>query len=335
MTEVQKKPAYVMTAEEVLDLKIKEIPMLCSPILQRVGVASLCGGSDGGKSFLCLCIAIAICTDDNEIIGLKLSKKFGSVIIVCTEDTAEDICVRLTLLLGDRKLNEGKLRFIFESENVPRRLKEELDRQPADLVIMDTFGDLFSGNLNDSIEVRKFLRPYKDIAKDKKCLILFCHHIGKGKENNLSPNKNDVLGSQAIESACRTVLMLRKRVDTKRILTVVKGNNISEELKNKGMVLDFDPGSGFKPTGDTVNFDEQESTDKSDDPNRESLEKGVVDLYPELKSYAKVADALRKEGYKIDKNKVGKLWKENRPSVQNPKENDGTDDSIIDENKQK
>ena len=333
MTEVQKKPAYVMTAEEVLELKIKEIPMLCTPILQRVGVASLCGGSDGGKSFLCLCIAIAICTDDNEIIGLKLSKKFGSVIIVCTEDTAEDICVRLTLLLGDKKLNGGKLRFIFESENVPRRLKEELDRQPADLVIMDTFGDLFSGNLNDSIEVRKFLRPYKDIAKDKKCLILFCHHIGKGKESNLSPNKNDVLGSQAIESACRTVLMLRKRADTKRILTVVKGNNIPEELKNKGMVLDFGPKTGFKATGDMVNF-EEECNDKEEDSGKASLEQGVADLYPKLKSYAKVADALRKAGYKIDKNKVGKLWKENRPSVPKPKENDGTDESIINESKE-
>jgi RecA-family ATPase len=254
MTKVKDKPSYLMTAEEVLNLKVKQVPMLCSPILQKVGVASLCGSSDGGKSFLGLNICTAICSDDDEIIGLKIQKEHCSAIIVCTEDAAEDICVRLTALLGDRKLKEGKLRFIFETENLVKKLKAELERQPADLVIIDTLGDLFTGNLNDSIEVRKFFRPYKDIANQTKCLILFCHHIGKGKENNNSPSKNDVLGSQAIESACRTVLMLRKRPDSKRILTVVKGNNIPDELKNKGMVLDFDPSTGFTSTGENVNF---------------------------------------------------------------------------------
>lgn len=310
-----------MTAEEVLELKVNEVPMLCSPILQKVGVASLCGSSDGGKSFLCLCIAIALCSDDHEIIGLKIHKEHGSVIIVCTEDTAEDICVRLTALLGDKKLNDGMLRFIFETENVPKKLKEELERQPADLVMMDTFGDLFSGNLNDSIEVRKFLRPYKEIAKDKKCLILFCHHIGKGKENNNSPNKNDVLGSQAIESACRTVLMLRKRPDAKRILTVVKGNNIPDELKNRGMLLDFNSRSGFTATGETVNFGEPECS--MEENSETDIDAEVVALYKELKSYKKVADAMRLEGHKIDKNKVGRILKKSRPSVPNPMKNDG------------
>ena len=74
-----------------------------------------------------------------------------------------------------------------------------------------------------------------------KLLFLFCHHIGKGKENNAAPSKNDVLGSQGIESACRTVLMLKKRADSKRVLTVVKGNHLPEEVKNQGIVLEFDP----------------------------------------------------------------------------------------------
>ena len=56
------KPDYVMTAEQILGLGITEVSMLCSPILQKVGVASLCGSSDGGKSYLCLCLAISICS---------------------------------------------------------------------------------------------------------------------------------------------------------------------------------------------------------------------------------------------------------------------------------
>ena len=321
-----------MTAEEVLALNLKEIPMLCSPILQKVGVASLCGSSDGGKSFLCLCLAIAICCDEDEIIGLKIQKEHGSVIVVCTEDTAADICVRLSALLGDKKLNEGKLRFIFDTENLPKRLKSELKRQPADLIIMDTFGDMFPGNLNDSIGIRKFFRPYKKIAEDNKCLLLFCHHIGKGKENNNSPSKNDVLGSQGIESACRSVLILRKRPDGKRILTVVKGNHTPDVLKNQGMILDFSSQAGFTPTGETVIFGEAESGTGAN--SKPDVDAEVVGLYAQLKSYQKVAENMRLKGHKIDKNKVGRIVKKSDPSIPKPKENDRTDESIINESKE-
>ena len=96
--DVEKRPSYILTAEDILKLDIKAVPMLFSPILQKVQVAALCGGSDSGKSYLCLNLAIAICSDDEEILGLKINKKYGSVIMVCTEDTAEDTCVRLTSL---------------------------------------------------------------------------------------------------------------------------------------------------------------------------------------------------------------------------------------------
>jgi len=183
------KPDYVMTAEQILGLGITEVSMLCSPILQKVGVASLCGSSDGGKSYLCLCLAISICSDDEEVVGLEIHKEHGSVIIVCTEDSADDICVRLTKLIGNKKLRHGALRFIFETGDTPKKLKEELERQPADLVIMDTFRDLFRGNLNDSIDVSKFLEPYKELARRNRSLFLFCHHIGKGKKTMQLPVK--------------------------------------------------------------------------------------------------------------------------------------------------
>ena len=151
------------------------------------------------------------------------------------------------------------------------------------------------------------------------CLFLFNHHIGKGKEHNATPSKNDGLGSQAIESACRTVLMLRKKDDGKRTLTVVKGNHIAEEYKNKGIVLTFDINTGFESTGDIITYSEcnQEAQVTEDMVNE------ILELYPQLKSYQKVADAMRKLGFKIDKNKVGKLWKENKTSGQPTTENDG------------
>ena len=309
-----KKPKYVYTAEELMELNITEIPMLFSPILQTVGVASLCGGSDVGKSYLCLNLALSICTEAEDVLGLKIKRKHGSVIIVCTEDTKEDMCVRLTSMLKGKKIIKGSIRFIFEIDGLEGMLKAELSRQPADLVIIDTLGDLFTKNLNQSIDVRQFFKPYKALAQNNKCLILFNHHIGKGKENNNSPSKNDVLGSQEIESACRTVLMLSKRADSKRVLTVVKGNNIPDELKDKGKILDFDPYVGFTDTGETIEYSKMGSSNAFIED--EDLIQKVIELYPKLGAYTKVAEALRKEGYKkIDKNKVMVIWNKHNPSI--------------------
>ncbi|HMJ47475.1 MAG TPA: AAA family ATPase [Ferruginibacter sp.] len=314
------KPQYVKTAKEILALGVTQTPMLVENLLQQKGMACLTGSSDGGKSFLGLFLASILCGDKDKIFERKINRNTGGVIVVCTEDSAEDICVRLTKFSTHHKIDEEKLGFIFETSNLPSKLKTVLEWKPADLIIMDTFGDLFPGNLNDSIAVRKFLTPYKELANDFNCLFLFNHHIGKGKEGNATPSKNDVLGSQGIESACRTVLMLRKKEDGKRILTVVKGNHISEEHKNKGIVLTFDVESGFEATGDTVKYSEHTQVSNLTKPMIEE----VLILYPLLKSCKKVADAMKLKGYKkVDKNKVAKIWKEYGPSVPPPTENDG------------
>lgn len=317
---VVRKPKYVFTAEELMELNIKEIPMLFSPILQKVGVAALCGGSDTGKSYLSLNLGLSICTNEKEVFGLEIKREYGSVIIVCTEDTKEDMCVRLTSMLKGKEIKKDSIRLIFETDGLEGKLNAELSRQPGDLVIIDTFGDLFSGNLNQSIDVRKFLKPYKALAQKYKCLILFTHHIGKGKENNNSPSKNDVLGSQGIESACRTVLMLSKRGDSKRVLTVVKGNNIPDELKDKGKVLDFDPFIGFTDTGEIIEYSKSNSS-KINIEDAELIEK-VIDLYGKLGTYVKVSEELKKQGHKIDKNKVGLIWNKHNPSILRPENKD-------------
>lgn len=312
----------IMSAAEVLALGIKQVPMLIENLLQKIGIASLSGSSDGGKSYLLLFIAALICGDFEKLFGRKVDKKHGSVIVVCTEDTAEDICVRLSGLLEDKKINESYLRFVFDSTNLIQTLSDELGKQPADLVIFDTLGDLFVGNINDSIAVRKFIKPYRELAHKYECLFLFNHHIGKGKENNNAPSKNDVLGSQGIESACRTVLMLKKVSQNKRILTIVKGNHIAEKFKSKGMVLDFDPVKGFMPTNETIAYSSGEAS--SDDREKKAtIETEVLDLYPKLNSYQKVASTLRAKGFTIDKNKVGLIWKKYHPSVPPSTENDG------------
>src|SRR5688500_1641687 len=145
------KPAYVINATEILALKVTKTPMLIDRLLQRTGMASLSGSSDGGKGFLSLYLAAILCGTDDKVFGFPITRVHGSVIVVCTEDSAEDICVRLTGFLSNIKIDEPKLRFIFETDILTTRLRNELERQPADLIILDTFGDLYTGNINDSI----------------------------------------------------------------------------------------------------------------------------------------------------------------------------------------
>jgi archaellum biogenesis ATPase FlaH len=310
------KPSYVMTATEILKLGIKEIPKLIDPCFQQVGLATLCGGSDVGKSFFCLSLALAVCSDKKEFLGLSIKRRHGSAIIVCTEDTKEDLCVRLTSLTKAGTKGLENCRFILETEKLLDTLDSQLCQQPADIVVIDTFGDLFDGHINQSIDVRKFFKAYKRLAAKYKCLILFNHHVGKSKESKDTPDKSDVLGSQGIESACRMVFMLKKNLDGTRVFTVVKGNNIPDEEKNKGLILEFDLQKGFTPTGERISY-RGAAQNKEPDPK---LIEHVLDLYPKLKGYDNVAKTLRKEGYKIDKNKVGEIWKKFRPSIPIPRE---------------
>ncbi|MBK6384887.1 MAG: hypothetical protein IPF69_15865 [Chitinophagaceae bacterium] len=163
-------------------------------------------------------------------------------------------------------------------------------------------------------------KPLKELAEKHKCLFLLNHHIGKSKEGLDSPSKTDFLGSQAIESSCRGVLILKKRADGKRILTIVKGNHSSDEIKNKGIVLSFSVKKGFEVTGETVIYEGEHFP--SDDILM--LKNEVLALYPVLNSYKKVADKLKEKGFKkVDKNKVGEIWKKYRPSVTQPKKKAG------------
>ena len=164
MQHLTTKPAYIKTADEILKLGIKKIPMLVENLLQKKGVAALTGSSDSGKSYLLLFLSQAICGEPLEFLGHAIQRKVASVLFVCTEDSAEDICVRLNSSSLTQKFEKSKLRFVFETNNLLEKIDKELSREPADLVILDTFGDLFTGNINDSIQIRQFIKPFKALS---------------------------------------------------------------------------------------------------------------------------------------------------------------------------
>lgn len=69
---------------------------------------------------------------------------------------------------------------MFNSENIVSELDSELSIEPADLVIVDAYSDVFDGKeQNNAAQTRAFVNKFKALAEKYSCLFLFLHHTGK------------------------------------------------------------------------------------------------------------------------------------------------------------
>lgn len=254
------QPDYVITAAELMAMDITEIPMLYDGLIMAVGNWSIVGASDTGKSMILRYLAMCI-VGGLDFLGRPFRGEHKSVIIVCTEDDAESISVILKKQNKSLKLSEEALsgiRFIFDAADLHKKLDEELTRSPADLIIIDAFGDIFgSGDLNQNNQVRASINSYDVIAKRHQCSICFLHHTGKRTEEQ-TPSKNNSIGSQGFEAKMRLVAELRvDAVDGDlRHLCIVKGNYLPKEAKNASYVLKMDENLTFTDTGERTPFEE-------------------------------------------------------------------------------
>jgi len=324
-TTIIKKSEWVKTATDIINLKITKVPTLVQPIIQRYGAISLAGSSDLGKSFLLLQLSDSVINGDALFLGMPLTTKHKSVIYVATEDDEYSLCPRLTNLSegrGDKSAYDN-LRIIFETQNLLSRLDELLVKKKADLVIIDTFGDIYDGDLNQSNKVRPFIQKFKALARKYETLFIFNHHCGK-KNDQRVPHKDNLLGSQGFESSMRTVIELRRDLNDpkKRHLCIVKANNLPEDLKNASFELLFSFEKGFSSTGKRVSFEMLVKEESRSSIAKEALKGKVLALHASGLSYAKIAKKLTDEGLPIGKSTVGIICKVNRPAVQKPKEDE-------------
>lgn len=258
-TDTTEKATY--TLAELLDMEVKELPCLFAPIFLKSGIAVLVGGSDTGKSSLLRQMAMCVSTG-RDFLNWKYGGGHHRAIYFSSEDDAQltaNVIRKYNKTMDLPENAKNNLRFVFdtEPENLCETIATMLAEQPADLIVVDAFADFFTGNLNDNTEVRKFLRPFKTIAKEANCLIIFNHHTGK-RSDERSVSKDNSLGSQAIEAAPRLAIELRKDPtdpDTKHFC-VVKANYLPSEYKRKSYALKMDENLVFAPTGQRVDFTE-------------------------------------------------------------------------------
>lgn len=249
----------MMTAKELLDLEVREIPMLIKGLIQKKGLVGITGSSDVGKSCFLRQLALAIAKGDSHFLGFEVDARSNKVLYVSTEDLMEDLAFLIRKQLGDPEEVDDcyeNLHFITYSHNLLTRLKEMLEEIQPDLVVIDCFTDLFSGDMNMASSMRPFLEDYKNLAQKYHTLFVMLNHVGKRTESN-QPSKHNSLGSQSFEAKMRMLGELRKDNNdpTKRHLCIVKGNYLPEEAKTRSYVLKMNEETlMYENTGERVPY---------------------------------------------------------------------------------
>ncbi len=292
----QIKPGGVFTLGQLLDRPTNEVPKLLDPLLPKQGTAVLAGSSDTGKSSILRQLALAVAMREASFLGFPINAVHHRAICVSTEDGDEAVGPILKMQLRGRAVSEearDRLRFVFDTENLPERLDQMLTEQPADLIIVDALGDLYEGNMNQSNEVRRFIQKYNNLTVKHGCLVLFMHHTGKRTEER-EPSKHNLLGSQGLEAKMRVAFELRADPYSGDIrhLCVLKGNYLPREAKEQSYVLRFDENLLFHNTGERATFGDLVKAPEENSNERELWAEAKALLDAE-NSFEKTAQLLR------------------------------------------
>lgn len=264
-------------AQELMQLGNIEPSYLMPPIFPKKSTAVIAGKPGIGKSMLARQLCINVAVGLNEFIGFDLSLTHQSAIYISTEDHIEATTYLLHKQLGGMEMpaNEN-LRFIFadslSQSEILFALKNDLHDKPADLVVIDSFGDIFSGSdSNNNIEMRRTVQAFNKIANQFGCLILFVHHINKGAYNQI-PSQDHIQGGGGLVQKVRLAIILTEGQGSIRYFTVVKGNYTPKAYRESAIELIFDEEDFlFESTGETIPVSELTSHSTAHGSSNDSL----------------------------------------------------------------
>lgn len=313
-SKITNSDKLVYNALELYKLKILSVPKLLNPFLQKVGLASLVGTSDSGKSTFLRQLAICIVLDTKKFMGFDLIGKYNKVIYVSTEDDASSISYSIRKQVDFLKLDNEienldgleNLEFIFDTDELYENLSKKLTKTPVDLIIIDAFADVFTKEINANTQVRSFLNKYDQLAKKHKCLILFLHHTAK-RTSNIAPTKDSIIGSQGFEAKMRVVLEIRPNFknDKQKDLWVLKSNFLESNHKSHSYTLDFNENLIFSNTGYRAS---KQVKAKSNDTE---LINEILKLHNQGLSSRKIEEELKNSIFQVSKSVVAQIIKKN------------------------
>ena len=286
-------------ADKIFNQNHQKIDFLVDKLIPKGTLCALVGESDTGKSSFLRQLAISLVYGDSDFLGFKLNNVCKNVIYVSTEDGEMATSVWLNKHFGNQVPQLDKLanlKYVYLTDGLVRNLEKVVMKNCIDLIIIDSYADLFTGGMNNSNEVRSFLNLYDNLTKIYGTSIIFLHHTNKASAGK-SPNKNSIIGSQGFEAKMRSVLLLNKdnNDDSLRHLCIVKNNYIEESLKSESFVLKFNDYLSFENTGNRVKFGELAS---------DEWIPLATKMKNEGKSYRQISDELSNDGFEVSKSSL-------------------------------
>lgn len=237
-----KRPMSIKTMKEVMAFSSNQQSWLVEDFIPSGQLTALVAPSDVGKSIFCRQLSVSAVLNESIFLGHKMNSEGRQVIYVSTEDMDHDWkekMLKYPLTPEQRSIVEEKMLLVTNfggsSGDLYKLVADEVKHNPTALVVVDVLTDIYTSDLNSSVEIRKFLKPFKNLAATYNTAVLFVHHVSKKGESSGQHGKQNVLGSQGIEASMRSVLELRKEsiAQDERVLKITKGNYVSEQIKRK------------------------------------------------------------------------------------------------------
>ena len=266
-----KSGLLVYSASELLStFDGKETDFLWNNLIPLIGTGLLVGQPDLGKSQLAKELAITIVKGTSEYLGMTLKPIHNHVLYVFTEGQEEGVSSSLhKQLIKHSDLDQSKLSLAFLRDESIAELIQKLDAfcslTPVDLVVIDAFGDIFSGSdTNNNIQMRRDIKAFDDVVRKHKISVLFVHHINKSGYGK-NPSQELIQGGSGLTQKVRFALFLSRNDDGQKFLNVAKGNYSSSFYKDNRLPVDLDEETlTFEVNGDWEPLEKSTKKQKSD-----------------------------------------------------------------------
>jgi hypothetical protein len=177
---------YVEPVSRIIQ-QVDEPNWLIDDVIEQESLVSVFGAPKSGKSFVAIAMAASIASG-NEFFGHGVKKK-SSVLYVAGEGL-RGIRSRCSILDDRESLADAP----FYISNRTVRINDDADftaliaeiemivasHGELNLLVLDTFQRVFSGNENSSEDVGGFISKLDKLIADYKCCVLMVHHTGHG-----------------------------------------------------------------------------------------------------------------------------------------------------------
>ncbi len=220
-----RKPLALRTGEE------PEPPDLLAPGLERGTIVALCADTGGAKSFTAQDLLVAIAQGRETWLGRALKPRWGHGVLIDEENPMRILRARLRALgltpEGEpylRCFHRLGVRFGAPGSDWTRWLRWELERQPADVIVIDTGIAATAPEVNDNVAVARLYTDHlRPLAADAGAVVLLLLHERKPQEGVPLKRTFATMGARAWIQQADVQLMLAKR-----------GRSEEEELRDGG-----------------------------------------------------------------------------------------------------